>query len=101
MFRRQCSRFHLLQRAYPILDVIGGGELVVFHCENIDRHRVKTFACGLRSPKFPCRDAGGFTAHHDLITKGLNIFDCPNGCSNRLEFLSELIPANRFLIGVI
>jgi len=63
----------LLQCRYPILDMISGRQLVVFHCEHVDGHCLEALAGRLRSPELAYGCPGHFTAHYDLIAERLDI----------------------------
>lgn len=60
---------NLLQCSHPVLNVISGSQLAVFHGEYIDRHCVKALARRFRSPQLPFGCPGSFTTHHDLIAE--------------------------------
>ena len=73
----------LLQCCHPVLDMISGRQLAIFHGEYIKRHGLEALASGLRSPEFARGRASRLTSHHNLIADGPDILNFLTQIGNR------------------
>ena len=85
--------------------MISGRQLAVLHREQINRHCPKALAGRFSSPKLACGCPGRLATYQDLITKRLDVLNCPvqigDSRTNVLKYLGQLIARQPVLIRMI